>query len=175
MTYFTLYRLKPNAGNQAQPVRRQELSEPGPGGPFGTLPDKTPVRTQACADSVAVAEARRTHSVGNLSLLQVYCGDTRSGTRARLVETIVDEGPSWTVCGVTLDGAGVEETYYELHHACVRAQGIQEDGGGSAMVMDQDGALVDYWDGYQVAVVESGARDSAALMLGRHIAGTSHV
>ena len=147
MAYFTLYRLKSNAGNQAQPVRRQELAAQG------TL----------FTDAEAVAETRRTHSVGNLNLLQVYCGDTRRGTRARLVETIVDDGPSWTVCGTTLDGAEVEETYYELRHACVRAQGIQEDG-GSAMVMNQDADVVDHWEeGYRLRLVENGANVALEL------------
>lgn len=71
----------------------------------------------------------------------------------------------YNVEGTTRDGGTVEDEIENLREACLRAQGIEEDG-GHATVTDEDGREVDHWDGYRV-----GLTPEAGLVLGRNIGG----
>ena len=78
-------------------------------------------------------------------------------------------GATYTVNYTPLDALGEHESHFDgpeaLRAACLFAQGVEEDG-GSAIVIDGDGGVVDHWEGYRVALVPNGTDDSVGLALG---------
>ena len=77
--------------------------------------------------------------------------------------------------GTTCDMGRVERCYEgesALRDACIKAQNIEEDG-GSAIVTDDDGNVVDHWEGYRVVIVPNGTDDSVGLAFGHKITGAT--
>lgn len=76
----------------------------------------------------------------------------------------------YTVHGTTMDGGEVEEEFTgdsqtARERACLRAQGIEEDG-GSAFVVNAEDDVIDHWEGYQISIDTEGR-----LGLGHRITG----
>lgn len=74
------------------------------------------------------------------------------------------------VSGTTMDGGDVEEEFSgesssARERACIRAQGIEEDG-GSAYVTNSEDDVIDHWEGYQICITPEGQLGFGHNLLG---------